>query len=194
MCDVEADAADCDDLRDELRAKAAKYVQDNRLFKPVDGEPGVYLFEPNREQANELARMVGPQGTARVSGAECMNYNTKTAYEYTNGSWGHVCSDCGSAQTLRQKGIEPKRDSGRTGRITEAGGHIIGCNISLISLSFLSHCFSLFLFLFLFIGAMQQKCPKLRLRTNAGRTCLGIHVLLSAVLGAYSSICNAREC
>ena len=135
MCDVEADAADSDDLRDELRAKVAKYVQDNRLFKPVDGEPGVYLFEPNREQANELARMVGPQGSARVGGAECMKYNTKTAYEYTNGCWGHVCSDCGSAQTLRKKGIEPKRDSGRTGRITEAGGHIIGCNISLISVA-----------------------------------------------------------
>ena len=92
MCDVEADAADRDDLREELRAKVAKFVQDNRLFKPVDGEPGVYVFDPNREQANELARMVGPQGTARVSGAECMNYNTKTAYEYTNGSWGHVAA------------------------------------------------------------------------------------------------------
>ena len=135
MCDVEADAADRDDLREELRAKVAKFAQDNRLFKPVDGEPGVYLFEPNREQANELARMVGPQGTARVSGAGCMNYNTKTACEYTNGSWGHVCSDCGSAQMLRQKASNrsataAEQDESRRQAATSLGA---------ISLSFLSH-------------------------------------------------------
>ena len=69
MCDVEADAADSDDLREELRAKVAKFVQDNRLFKPVDGEPGVYVFEPNREQgAGERARAHG--GTARNSASQ----------------------------------------------------------------------------------------------------------------------------
>ena len=72
MCDVEADAADSDDLRDELRAKVAKYVQDNRLFKPVDGEPGVYLFEPNREQANELARMVSSATASARAAPPCL--------------------------------------------------------------------------------------------------------------------------
>ena len=99
-----------------------------KVFKRVPGTQERFLFEPTREQTNDLVDLIGPAEGALRSlklglplSARCMSYNEPTT-AFKNGDHGHLCEWCGTTQTVRVRGINPTRQNGRTGQLVQAGG------------------------------------------------------------------------